>query len=298
MRMTTKFRQLLKEGCIDTVGVYDCLSAKLAEDAGFTALHLTGMGSEAAMLGAPDVGVMTMTELVSLCSHITSAINIPLLADIDTGFGGLININRTIREMERAGVAGVHIEDQALPKHCPSLAPRQVVDREEAVSRVKAALNARTDPDFVIVARTDADCISYDEVIERCKLFLEAGADMVMPIHQVVDGKPFPTMSPDEQMEFLRRLAKDVNGPIMGMGCDIPKGYTVKDMEEAGFKFVMSVKPARVVANTLAEFYSDIKKTGNVHSYIEAHPGPYFQPKALANVLNLEEYIKIEQSSM
>ena len=295
IRMTTKLRELLKEGTIETVGIYDCLSARLAEDAGFSALHLTGMGTEATLCGAPDLGVMTMTELVSHAARITSAVNIPVVADMDTGFGSLINVHRAIREMERAGVAGVHIEDQADPKSCPTLGGRKVLDREAAIDRVKVALDARTDPDFVIVARSDADCISIDEVIERCNLFLDAGADMAMPCYMQVNCENFFTLSPDEQMTVLRRLGKEINGPLLGMGTSAPKGYSYKDMAEAGFAFLMHAGiPVRAVANALAELFAEIKTNGNASAYMAAHPGPYYGGPALANLLGIERYTEIE----
>ena len=145
------------------------LSARIAEVAGFDAIHLTGYGVEATQIGAPDMGVISMAELAAHAGRMTAAISIPILADIDTGFGGANNIVRTICQMERAGVAGVHIEDQTFPKRCPVLEGRSIVSRDTAIGRIKAAVDARRDFDFVIVARTDADVISIDEAIERSK---------------------------------------------------------------------------------------------------------------------------------
>lgn len=295
-RMTTEFRKLLKKGFVEAPSCFDAFSARLAELAGFSALHLTGMGVEITQLGAPDLGLMTLTELASHCARITSAINIPVLADIDTGFGGVLNITRTIREMERAGVAGVHMEDQAQPKHCPLLAGRKVISREEAIDRIKAACDARTDPDFMIVARTDADTISFDELVERSNLYLEAGADMVMPILMIIEGKPFFSLPPDEQMDWLRRLAKAVNGPIMGMGSSAPLGYTANDMAKAGYSFIMYAATALGAAgNAMAEAFSEIKKNGTDANYIATHPGLYNDPLALMRAVHLDKYAEIER---
>ena len=296
IRMTTVLRKLLSEGLVCAPGCFDAFSARLAELAGFKAIHLTGMGIEITQLGAPDLGLMTMTELSSHAARISSAINIPIICDVDTGFGGILNINRTILEMERAGVAGVHIEDQVSPKHCPLLAGRNVLPRDEAVKRVKAAVNARTDPDFIIVARSDADVISYEELVTRSKLYLDAGADMVMPVTMQIGDKSFFALPSDEQMELLVRLARDVGGPIMGMGSAPPDGYTMKDMENAGFSFVMYAgEPLSVMANALTELYKSMLETGNTTIYKELHPGKYYDPLEMMKEVHLSDYTSLEK---
>lgn len=299
IRMTTRLRQLLSQGLVEAPGCYDALSARLAELAGFDAIHLTGMGVEMTQLGAPDLGLMTLTELAGHAARITSAINIPVLADIDTGFGGILNVNRTIREMERAGIAGVHMEDQVQPKHCPLLAGRKVVSREEAISRIKAACDARTDRDFVIVARCDADTISFDELVERSNLYLEAGADMVMPIIMTLEGQAFFSLPPDVQMDWLRRLAKGINGPVMGMGSGAPLGYTAKDMAEAGYSFIMYAGTTlSAAANAMATLFSEIKKTGTDTGYLAANPSIYNNPLELMRAVHLDKYTELEQKYM
>ena len=161
---------------------------------------MTGLGVEATQLGAPDLGLLTMSEIADHAARMASALDIPIFADIDTGFGGVLNVGRTIRAMERGRrLRGVHIEDQALPKRCPLLAGRKVVSRGAGVDRLKAALDARTDPDFVIVARTDADTISFNETIDRANLYMETGADMVMPIIMAIDGTAYFSLPPEEQ---------------------------------------------------------------------------------------------------
>lgn len=296
MRMTTRLRAELAREMVVAPSCYDALSARLAELAGFPAIHMTGLGVEAAQLGAPDLGLMTMTEIVQHSARMAQAVSIPILADIDTGFGGVLNIARTIGEMERAGVAGVHLEDQSLPKHCPLLAGRKVVSRAEAVDRVKAALDARTDPDFLIVARTDGDTISFDEVVERCNLFLEAGADMVMPIIMKVDGAPFFSLSPDAQMAWMRKLTAAIKGPVMNMGSSPPLGYTTGDLARAGYAFTMfASSPLSVAANAVAGLFSDIREKGTDEQYVTAHPGPYHDPMALMRAARLDSYVDLEQ---
>lgn len=237
-----------------------------------------------------------MTEIARIASRIAEAISIPILADIDTGFGGVLNVGRTIREMERAGVAGVHIEDQALPKHCPMLVGRDVVSRGEAIDRIKAALDARTDPDLVVVARTDADIVSISEVVERCNLYLEAGVDLVMPVTSVVDGKSYFDLSPDDQMALLAELPKRIEGPVMHMGSGPPKGYTNADLAKAGYALTMSVMSAvGAAANAMAAIYREIMTTGTDAGYIEARPGPFFDPVALMKAARLDEFVDLEK---
>lgn len=296
MRMSTKLRAELAKGLVVAPSCYDALSARLAEQAGFQAIHMTGLGVEAAQLGAPDLGLMTMSEIAQHAARMAEAVSIPILADIDTGFGGVLNVGRTIREMERAGMAGVHLEDQALPKHCPLLAGRKVVGRAEAVDRVKAALDARTDPDFVIVARTDGDTISFEEVVERCNLFLEAGADMVMPIIMQVDGKSYFGLPPEEQMDWARRLIAAINGPVMNMGGSPPPGYTTADLADAGYAFTMFAGTALgAAANAIAAVFRDIREKGTDAHYVAANPGPYHDPLTLMRAARLDEFVALEQ---
>jgi 2-methylisocitrate lyase-like PEP mutase family enzyme len=296
MRTATKLRQLLSTGMVVAPGCYDVMSARLAQLAGFEAVHLTGLGAEGSLLGAPDLGLLTMTELAAHAARMSSAIDIPIMADIDTGFGGVLNVGRTIREMERAGVAGVHIEDQANPKHCPLLAGRTVVSRAEAVDRLKAALDARTDPDLVIVARTDADTISFEELIERANLYLEAGADMVMPIMMNVEGRSFFSISATDQMGWYRKLTAAINGPVMGMGSGPPIGYTVDDLADAGFALVLySASPLGAAANAVAALFKEMKEAGTDAGYIAANPGPYHDPLNLLKAARLDHYVEIEK---
>jgi len=296
MRMTTKLRQLLAQEMVVAPSCFDPLSARLAQLAGFEAIHLTGLGIEATQLAAPDLGLLTLTEIASHAARIAAAIDIPILADVDTGFGGVLNVRRTIREMERAGVAGIHIEDQAMPKHCPLLAGRKVVSRSEGIDRIKAACDARTDADFVIVARSDADVLSFDEVVERSNLYLEAGADMVMPMIMNVQGKSYFGLPPDEQMDWARRLTQAIEGPVMGMGNSPPAGYSAKDMAEAGYSFIMFAGTALgAAANAMAEVFGEIRKNGGDAAYFAAHPGAYQDPLALMRAVHLDAYADFER---
>ena len=180
-RATTKLRRLLAgPGCLVAPGVADGLAARLVKLAGFDAVYMTGFGTSITRLGMPDVGLLTATEMIDTASRIVDASELPVVADADTGYGNPINTRRTIRDYEKAGVAGVHIEDQGWPKRCGHLAGKRVIPTAEMVAKIKAACDARRDPDFVIITRTDAIAIEgLDAALERGERYREAGADVL-----------------------------------------------------------------------------------------------------------------------
>jgi carboxyvinyl-carboxyphosphonate phosphorylmutase len=167
-------RPLLAPGC------YDALSARLVEEAGFSAAYMTGFGSAASRLGRPDVGLLTMTEMVDNARRIVETIDIPLIADADTGYGNPVNVVRTVREYERAGVAAIHLEDQVMPKKCGHMEGKQVIPDGEMVEKVRAAVDARRSSEFLVIARTDAAAVEgLEAAIERGRRYREAGADLL-----------------------------------------------------------------------------------------------------------------------
>ena len=182
MRVTTRLRELLASpDLIVAPGAYDALSARLIAQAGFSVVYMTGFGTAASVLGQPDIGLLTMSEMVSRAAALASVIgDLPLIADADTGYGNPINVRRTIREYERAGVAGLHIEDQVWPKKCGHMEGKQVIPMDEMVQKIRAAVDARQDPDFVIIARTDANAVyGLEDAIQRGRAYREAGADVI-----------------------------------------------------------------------------------------------------------------------
>ncbi len=159
-------------------GAYDCITAKLIEQAGFAAVYMTGAGT-AASLGYPDFGLVTMSEMVANARRIAGAVEVPVVADADTGYGNELNVFRTVREFERSGVSGIHIEDQEFPKKCGHLEGKEIVSREDYLAKIRAAIAARSDQDFTIIARTDARAVAgFDGTIARANAALAAGADM------------------------------------------------------------------------------------------------------------------------
>jgi 2-methylisocitrate lyase-like PEP mutase family enzyme len=174
-----RFRELLRrDGMVVAPGAYDCITAKLIAQAGFEAVYMTGAGT-AATLGFPDFGLLTMSEMVDNARRLAAAVDRPVIADADTGYGNELNVFRTVREFEASGVAGIHLEDQGFPKKCGHLDDKEIVPREDWLAKIRAAAAARRDRDFVIIARTDARAVAgLDEAVARANAALAAGADM------------------------------------------------------------------------------------------------------------------------
>ncbi len=161
-------------------GAYDALSARLVEQAGFDAVYMTGFGATASLLGLPDIGLLSMAEMVDNAARMARAVDVPLLSDADTGYGNAVNVARTVQQFERAGVAAVQLEDQVSPKRCGHMTGKQVVPVDEMIEKVQAAVEARTDPDLVLIARTDARAVDgLDAALARADAYREAGADVL-----------------------------------------------------------------------------------------------------------------------
>lgn len=174
-----RLRALLESGqTIVAPGAFDPLSARLVEEAGFPAVYMTGFGTSAALLGRPDVGLLTMSEMAGNAGRIADCVDVPVIADADTGYGNPLNVIRTVGAYEAAGVAGIHIEDQVAPKKCGHMDGKQVIPAQEMAAKVRAAVEARVQPEFVIIARTDARAVEgFERSLERARAYLEAGAD-------------------------------------------------------------------------------------------------------------------------
>lgn len=196
-------RRLAAQNVLVAPGVYDCIGARLVEQAGFEAMYLTGSGMSMSALGAPDVGLMSFSEVLDRASRVADVVSVPVIVDADTGYGGPLNVIRTVRAFERAGVSGIQIEDQAWPKKCGHEGGRNLVSTNEMVGRIKAAVDARIDPDLVIVARTDARTDQgLDAALERAALYAEAGADVLF------------VESPENKDE-LAEVARRLNVPVL-----------------------------------------------------------------------------------
>jgi 2-methylisocitrate lyase-like PEP mutase family enzyme len=202
MSRAAKLRQLLKQDMIVAPGAYDCITARTIAQAGFSAVYMTGAGT-AATLGYPDYGLVTMSEMADNAGRIAASVDVPVIADADTGYGNELNTTRTIREYERRGVAGLHIEDQGFPKKCGHLDNKVIVPLDEYLAKIRAAAAARTNPDFVIIARTDSRAgLGLEEAIRRANAALEAGADMAF-------------VEAPQTLEEIAAVPKLVKGPCL-----------------------------------------------------------------------------------
>ncbi|HIF44656.1 MAG TPA: carboxyvinyl-carboxyphosphonate phosphorylmutase [Dehalococcoidia bacterium] len=254
MRTTTKFRQLLNQpGIIQAPGAYDCLTAKLIQQAGFPAVYMTGAGTSVAQLGYPDLGLATMTDMIANAGSIADILDVPLIADADTGYGGILNVRRTIRQYERAGVAAVHIEDQEMPKRCGHLDDKKVVSAQDMVQKIRAAVDARTDDDFTIIVRTDSIAVTgWEDAMYRCEQYMKAGADALF-----VEALRTP--------EEVEQVAKNLDIPLLYNFVESGKSplLSAADLGKFGFKIVIYPASALLsVTHIVEQVMAQLKETG------------------------------------
>ena len=254
MRTTTKFRQLLNQpGIIQAPGAYDCLTAKLIQQAGFPAVYMTGAGTSVAQLGYPDLGLATMTDMIANAGSIADILDVPLIADADTGYGGILNVRRTIRQYERAGVAAIHIEDQEMPKRCGHLDDKKVVATQDMIQKIRAAVDARTDDDFTIIVRTDSIAVTgWEDAMHRCEQYMKAGADALF-----VEALRTP--------EEVEQVAKNLDIPLLYNFVESGKSplLSAADLEKFGFKIVIYPASALLsVTHIVEQVMAQLKETG------------------------------------
>lgn len=256
MRMTTKLRELLAApGIILGGGAHDGLSARIVEQVGYELCVVTGAGSSMSR-GLPDIGLVTMPEMVENARYITEAVNIPVIVDADNGYGNAINAMRTVREFERAGVAGIHIEDQVWPKKCGHMFGKRLIPKDEMAGKIRAALDARRDKDFVIIARCDALMVNgIEDTLDRGEAYLAAGADMLF-------------FEMREDMGEIRAMAERFRGRVPLHFNHSPSGMVprlhVSEIEKLGFKTACFYVHALMAAcKVMREVLTEIKHTGN-----------------------------------
>lgn len=244
-----QLRELL-EGAAPVLapGAYDALSARLIEAAGFPCVYMTGFGTAAAMLGRPDIGLLTGTEMVDNARRIAGAVAVPVVADADTGYGNPLNVIRTVLDFERAGVAGIHLEDQVMPKRCGHLSGKVLVPQDEMVAKVRAAVSARTDADFVVIARTDARAVEGMEgALRRASAYLDAGADVLF------------VEAPETEAEIERVAAEFAGVPLLfnwAEGGRTPP-VSLERLGELGFRLVIFPIGALLSAATAVRSFLD-----------------------------------------
>lgn len=268
VKKNARLRELISQpGIVVAPGCHDGLTARLVQQNGFQVCYMGGNGTMASYLGIPDIGLGTATEMITRARYLAEILDIPLVCDADTGYGDVSSVVRTVREYEAAGVSGIHFEDQVMPKKCGSMGGVQVVPVEEICAKIKAALEARRDPNFMIIARTDCfNTLGIDEAIDRCKKFWDVGADMLMP-ENFTKRKDVERVA--RELVNYRSPYRDDKPIVLYDVCEFEEGriFSDQELEEMGYKFVMHPLASILhEAYTMNEFYKEYKATGNTKS--------------------------------
>ena len=255
-----RLRALIKSGCVAMPGVPNAALARQVERAGFSAVYISGAGMANATAGVPDIGLLSLTEVAQLAGYVAEAVRIPAIVDADTGFGGAENIGRTIFELERAGLAGCHLEDQEFPKRCGHLAGKRLVSAEEMAEKIEAAVAARRDPDFLIMARTDARAgEDFKGAVTRAQKYVEAGADAIFP-------------EALQSLEEFKIFVREVPVPLLANITEFGKSPLLSFDELANLGYRMVIFPMsafRVTMKTSENFFRDLKATGTQKAWLE-----------------------------
>jgi 2-methylisocitrate lyase-like PEP mutase family enzyme len=251
-------------------GAYNALSAMIIEKAGFPCCGVTGYGVSAALLGKPDVGLLTLDEIVTTTRYITRAVKIPVIADADTGFGNAINVMRTVEDFIGAGAAAIHIEDQVAPKRCGHIAGKQVIPAQEMVGKIRAADKVRRelDPDFVLIARCDARGVaggSVDDLVRRANAYLDAGADMIFPEALTSEAE-------------LERAAKEIKGPLHFNRTGVSPRLNLERLNALGIAIVSNATGSlRSTAVAMCDYFEefardDVEAVKRFEARVKDHP--------------------------
>ncbi len=279
MSKASELRERLRQGGMLTApGAYDCITARMVEQAGFSAVYMTGAGTAAA-LGYPDYGLVTMSEMVENAGRIAAAVKVPVIADADTGYGNELNVTRTVREHEQRGVAGIHIEDQGFPKKCGHLENKVIVPLEDYLMKIRAAVAAKRDRDFLIIARTDARAVlGFEEAILRANASIDAGADVAF-------------VEAPESLDEVAAVPRLVRGPcLLNM---VWRGKTpdvsIDDAEAMGYKLaILPVLLFNAVVGVCDQMLDELK-------HKRRHPTPMADvaPKEFFRRMGAEEWDKV-----
>lgn len=261
MEKTTLLRRLLQEkGQLVMPGVYDALTAKIASRSGFEVIFITGYSLSATLLGEPDFGLLTQTEMITAAQRICSVVDTPVIVDADTGYGNAINVIRTVEELMRVSAAGMFLEDQVWPKRCGHMKGKQVIPLNEQLKKLRAAVDAKRNSDFYIVARTDArQSLGLSEAITRGIAFKEAGADAIF-------------IEAPENKEEMKEIAQRVPGPLVANMLE--RGVTPlmgpEELKRLGFDLIVwPLAPLYATAKTLKDVYTTLRRTGSTKEILD-----------------------------
>jgi methylisocitrate lyase len=260
MTKAARLRHFIAKDCVAMPGVPNAAFAHQVERAGFDAVYISGAGLANMTAGLPDIGLLTLTEVTRLAGWIAQAVRIPAIVDADTGFGGTENAIRTVRELEAAGLAGCHIEDQEFPKRCGHLAGKSLIAIADMNEKIRAAATAKRDPDFLLIARTDARALEdFGGAVKRANEYVAAGADAIFPE---------ALQSADEFRDF----AREVKAPLLANMTEFGKSPLLdfQQLREFGYRMVIYPQSAlRVTLKTTAEFFVALKASGSQRDWIE-----------------------------
>lgn len=255
-----KLRELLKQGTVAMPGAFNAISAKIIEKVGFEAAYISGAGLSNGVGGYPDIGFMTATEMAVQAGYIARSVNIPAIADADNGYGEAINVFRTVQEYERQGLSGLHLEDQVIPKRCGHLDGKQVVSVENMREKIAAAVQARINPDFLLIARVDSKAVNgFDDAVKRANSYLDAGADMIFPE---------ALTTPEEFAEFARQ----VQAPLLANMTEFGKTPYITLQEFASFGYNIVIFPMtafRIMMKAVEDGMRILKEEGSQASLLE-----------------------------
>ncbi len=257
--MPSRLRDLIGHDVIAMPGVPNASMARQVERAGFDAVYISGAGLANCTAGLPDVGLLTLNEVATLAGFVAKAVQIPAVVDADTGFGGAENIGRTIYELERAGLAGCHLEDQEFPKRCGHLAGKRLVEVAEMSAKIRAAVAAKRDRDFLLIARTDSRALeNFDGAVKRAQAYVAAGADAIFP--EALQSK-----------EEFRDFAREVNVPLLANMTEFGKSpsLSAQELGELGYRMVIFPQSAfRISMKRTGEFFRSLKATGTPNDWL------------------------------
>lgn len=246
-------RDMIKKGIVIAPGAYDAITAMIIEKAGFNAVYVTGSGLSTSLTGYPDLGLLTLNEVVSHARYIADAVTIPVIVDADTGYGEAINVIRAVKEFESAGISAIQIEDQVMPKRCGHLDGKELVSAEEMAKKVVAAVEARKSDEFLVIARTDARAVEgLEGAIKRAKMYVEAGADIIFP----------EALTSEEEFAVF---AKQIKAPLLANMTEFGKTpyISVKKFKELGYKIVIFPMTAfRVMVKAVWDAMNVLKEEG------------------------------------
>jgi methylisocitrate lyase len=278
-----RLRELIAGGTVVAPGAFNAVTAMAAERIGFEAVYISGAGLADGVAGFPDIGLLTLTEVVQQARYIADAVAVPAICDADTGFGEVVNVRRTVHEFEQAGIAGIHLEDQESPKRCGHLAGKRLIEPAEMARKIAAAVEARRDPDFLLIARTDARSVyGLEDAIARAQLYLKAGADVIFPESL-------------ESAEEFARFAREVPAPLLANMTEFGRTplLTVEEFAAMGYRLVIFPMTAfRVMMRAVIDALAELKRSGTQRDLL-----PRMQTRReLYDLLRYADYERLDRA--